>query len=1518
MRAAPVLAKKLKMAVIELRPVRVLIVEDSADDVKLVLRALRLGGFAATHTRVQTAADFTAALADGRWDAVLSDFAMPGFTGLDALRIFRAAGADIPFILVSGTIGEEFAADAMKAGASDYVMKGNLARLAPALERELAESAMRADLRVAHLALTASEKQFRQMADNVGDVFYLVDAVTGRILYVNAAYEGISGRTIPSLLGNPWIDAVHPNDRAAVLEENRAGVVEHEYRILRPDGTTRWIASTGFPVRDDDGKVVRIAGVAKDITERKAVAGQLRESERRFSELLANVELASVMLDREGRITYCNGYLLRLSGWRLAEVIGKDWFDTFMPAELGDMKPVFAALLLNAPEAWHRDNEIFTRSGERRMIRWNNSVLRDGAGVVVGVASIGEDITEQRRAEEDLRRSSGAMDAIADAVLMVDRSSMRFVHVNDAACRYLNRAREQVLALAPWEALSTTRAELESSYDQLIARGKPARPIELLRSRPDGTPAWIEVRRHAQRTADRWTIVTLIREITGRKKAEQALSESERRFSDLLANVQLVSAMLDSAGRITYCNEYLLRLTGWRLEEVMGRDWFEVFLPLGQDEMKRVFAALLADLPASRHYENEIFTRSGERRLIRWNNSVLRSSEGEVVGTASIGEDITERKQVEEANHRFAAAMNATSDAIYLVDRASMRFLHVNDAACRIQGYTREELIALGPGGAPAAAGGGPRSALGSSREELERIYDAIIASGVPAAPLEVLRTRKDGSQFWVEYRRQALPSAEGWTIVTLIRDITEQKKRDDNLRRFRASMEISGDGIVLVDRASLRYIDVNQTICDMIGRTREEILGLTPMDVFNVTRETVERDYDALIADNKSSAGKIEGSYRHADGSTFPVETRRGALRTDGGWVIVATVRDISERKAAQDRIVYLNRVYAVLSGINTLIVRASDRDQMFAEACRIAIEAGGFRMAWIGVLEDVSSNVVLVASAGGTGELLAALQERYRPNAGQMPVDSLAARAVREKKPVVSNEIHVDSTIALGRKHDAAGIRSMAILPLLVGEKAVGALALYAGENEFFHLEELKLLTELAGDIAFAIDHIAKRERLEYLAYYDVLTGLANRSLFLERVAQYMRSAAGGGHKLAVFFIDIERFKNINDSLGRPAGDALLRQVADWLKASCGDASLVARLGADHFAVVMPKVNVDGDVTRFVENRIESFREHQFSLNDASFRIAIKIGVALFPDHGDEADTLLRNAEAALKRAKAKGDRYLFYKQKMTDRGAGKLTLENKLRDALEREEYVLYYQPKVNLHTGKLTSAEALIRWNDPATGLVPPGHFIPILEETGLIHDVGRWALRKAVAEYLRWKAAGLPAVRVAVNVSPLQLRDRGFVAEVERVIGIDPLAPGGLELEITESLIMEDVKHSIASLQAIRALGLTIAIDDFGTGFSSLSYLSKLPVDTLKIDRSFVIDMTGGPDGLSLVSTIINLAHAFKLKVVAEGVETEEQSRLLRLLDCNEMQGYLFSRPVPAAEFEAKFLALPAGEPGQGP
>ncbi|MGM0677089.1 MAG: sensor domain-containing protein [Pseudomonadota bacterium] len=741
--------------------------------------------------------------------------------------------------------------------------------------------------------------------------------------------------------------------------------------------------------------------------------------------------------------------------------------------------------------------------------------------------------------------------------------------------------------------------------------------------------------------------------------------------------------------------------------------------------------------------------------------------------------------------------------------------------------------------------------------------------------------------------------------------DISERRQAEEDLRvsetRLREMAESIRDVFFLRDKVG-GMLYVSPAYAEIWGRSCESLYA-NP----DSWRDAIHPDDRAATLKKMRSElveGKMEIEYRivRPDGSVRWIESRGFPVRDAAGTIVrlAGVSTDITVRKRAELSIQRLNRVNAMLSQINGLIVRTRARDELFEEACRIAVDAGGFRMAWIGLTDPISMQLVPAASAGTDGILAHAkgrmMLQDDAPN-GYGP----SAIAVRERNAILINDVANDARILDKDAHLQRGVHSLASLPLMIDDKVIGVFGLQAPDTGFFDEAEMKLLHELAEDIAFAIDHIDKQDRLAYLAYYDELTGLANRNLFIERVSQYMKTAAAAGHSLALFLVDLERFKYFNDSLGRPAGDALLRHVAQWLTHGIGDASLLSRIGADQFAMVLPKVRSEVDVARVLEKLMAVFQDRSFNLKDDTYRVAARTGVALFPQDGKEADALFLNAEAALKNAKAGGDRYLFYSHKMTKAMAGKLILENQLRQAIDREEFVLHYQPKVSFASGKLVSAEALIRWNDPRTGQVPPGQFIPVLEETGLIYEVGRWALRKAIADYLSWLEKGLPAVRVAVNVSALQLRSVGFIAELEQALAVDARAAAGLELEITESLIMADVEHSIATLQAVRAMGVTVAIDDFGTGFSSLNYLMKLPVDTLKIDRSFVLAMTQSPQGLALVTTIINLTHSLKLNAVAEGVETEEQSRLLRLLGCDELQGYLVSEALPAELFKTRFL-----------
>jgi diguanylate cyclase (GGDEF)-like protein/PAS domain S-box-containing protein len=661
---------------------------------------------------------------------------------------------------------------------------------------------------------------------------------------------------------------------------------------------------------------------------------------------------------------------------------------------------------------------------------------------------------------------------------------------------------------------------------------------------------------------------------------------------------------------------------------------------------------------------------------------------------------------------------------------------------------------------------------------------------------------------------------------------------------------------------------------------------------------EDIERIRTEIKWDARGSRnGRFEFRIVRPDGAIRWILARTFFIRATASTQarVAGICTDITERKDAERSIQQLNRVYAVLSGINSLIVRVQDRCQLLKDSCRLAVEKGHFRFAWCAWMEPGATQFRRVAWAGDSEEFAARL--RNPATAGATP-PTLVQAALTSQQPAVCESIATDPLVEAYRPEiTQRGYQSIAALPLVVNGKSVGCLVLAAMEHGFFNDSELRLLIELAGDISFALDHIEKAERLNYLAYYDELTGIANRTFFHERLSIHVQSAARTGRKLALVVAQIERFESVSDTLGRTAADPLIRELAAGFTQCVGDPDAVARLGPDMFAAVIPDICDDAQVVHSIEGWWQQWLGRAFQVNGSELRLAANAGVALFPVDGDNADTLLRHAEAALKKAKATGDRHLFYTQHLADRSSEKLALESRLRRALENEEFLLHYQPKVDLETRRVTGVEALLRWQNPQMGLVQPSQFIPLMEETGIIVDVGAWALRQACLDRSRWLELGFKAPRVAVNVSTVQLRRNDFVRMVKntlRTAGNEP----GIDIEVTESLIMQDAADNIAKLVAVRDLGVKIAIDDFGTGYSSLGYLTKLPVQVLKIDRAFVASMLDDPSAMTLVSTIISLAHALRLEVVAEGVESEEQAKILRLVRCDQMQGFLVSRPVP--------------------
>jgi diguanylate cyclase (GGDEF)-like protein/PAS domain S-box-containing protein len=428
-----------------------------------------------------------------------------------------------------------------------------------------------------------------------------------------------------------------------------------------------------------------------------------------------------------------------------------------------------------------------------------------------------------------------------------------------------------------------------------------------------------------------------------------------------------------------------------------------------------------------------------------------------------------------------------------------------------------------------------------------------------------------------------------------------------------------------------------------------------------------------------------------------------------------------------------------------------------------------------------------------------------------------------------------------------------------------------------------------------------IHSENQLNFLATHDALTNLPNRTLLIDRLGQSIARLDWQKRKVAVLFLDMDRFKVINDTLGHTVGDILLKAVAERLTASVRNGDTVARLGGDEFIIVLADIAYAEDVTKVAEKIIHSLSK-PFNLEVNELFITTSIGISLYPDDGKQSETLLKNADTAMYRAKEQGrNNYQYYSSAMNVSSFERLMMETSLRQALEKGEFLLHYQPQVDLVTNQIIGTETLIRWKHPTMGLVSPAKFIPLAEETGLIVSIGEWVLRTACLQNKAWQAAGLPPIRNSVNVSGIQFRRTNLVETIRRVLDETGLAPQYLEIELTESILMKNEEKMIAAIDALHEMGVYISIDDFGTGYSSLSYLKRFAINSLKIDQSFIREITVNPEDAAIVAAIVTLAHSLKLKVIAEAVETDDQLEFLRTLKCDEMQGYLFSKPLPAED-----------------
>ena len=1093
--------------------------------------------------------------------------------------------------------------------------------------------------------------------------------------------------------------------------------------------------------------------------ERKLVEEALLEGERQFK-TLAETATSGILIYQRDRILYANPAAEALTGYTREELRTKRLWDLAHPDYKELVRQRGEARLRGEQVPSHYEFKVTTKSGRERWVDYTAGYteFKGEPAVVVTLSDVTEShrsleiqaaayrISEAVLGTESLqelyqvihRIISGLMNATNFYIALHDPESdwltfPYFVDEHDQGFPSQKAGRgltEYVLRTG--QPLLADRETIERliQADEVLRRGTPSAdwlgvPLKL-KDRTIGILAvqsYDEPRQHTERDKNILQFVsTQVAMAIERKRADDELKESERRFRDMLENVQVLAVILDTQGRVVFCNDYLLELTEYDKEDAQGRDWFYSFVPSDQREsLRTIFLENLQRGHMIPHHENEIVTRAGERRLISWSNSALWGPGGNIVGTASLGVDITERKRAEEAlsesEQRFRTLAETTSAAILIYQGA--RFIYVNPAGLAISGYEKQDVEKITiwdvvhPDDAPI----------------IREYFEKRMRGEQSPSRYEFRIRHKNGESRWVDASSTVIQIGGQPTGLMTAFDVTERKVAEEALKLqtsyFQQLFENSPEGIVVLDNADC-IVNANRAFSKLFGYTLDEMVG----------------------------------------------------------------------------------------RAINDLIVPAD----MAEEASQL-------------------SNKVL------RQEVITKEAMRKRKDGTLVPVSIIG-------------------------------------YPVIAGERQRGVYGIYRDVTERKRSEN----------------------RLEYLAHHDTMTGLPNRLFFYERLRQSL-VAARARNMLAVLFIDLDRFKEVNDTLGHDIGDIILQTVSKRLMQCAHETDVVARMGSDEFTFLIPHIETPRDVDRIVA-RINASFSHPLTVATHEFHISTSIGISLYPADGEDVDTLMKHADIAMYRAKAQGgNTHEFFTPEMSTTATEKMNLKNRLRKALEMGEFRIYFQPKVDSMTERILGVEALVRWQHPDLGLVPPGKFIEVAEESGLILPIGEWMLEAACAQGQAWRLAGFAPMHVAVNLSARQFQQKNLVDVVSRVLKDTGFEPKCLELEITESTAMFDLENTAYMLRRFSDLGIRIAIDDFGKGYSSLAYLKKFPIHSIKIDASFVQDVVTDQDDAAIVKAIITMGHSLKLQVVAEGVETAEQVVFLRAAECDAIQGYYFSRPSTAEDFK---------------
>jgi diguanylate cyclase (GGDEF)-like protein/PAS domain S-box-containing protein len=1201
-------------------------------------------------------------------------------------------------------------------------------------------------------------------------------------------------------------------------------------------------------------------------------AGRTRYTQLEYEALLANVSIG-IAFTRERRFFLCNQRFAEMFGFGPDELIGQPGEVVYPSRESYAALGQIAIPLLSQGKQLDVEWEVRRKDGSTFLARLIAKAL-DSENTQQGTVWIVEDITEKRRAADEVARLLREQEAI------LGTASIGIVFVKERRIVRCNRRYEEMYGYAPGELDGKPTAVLypdlseharSGTVYEALSRGQTSRRIEL-RKRKDGSTFWNRADGRAVDPQDPHKgSVWIVEDITEQRRAEDELQRVLAEQHALLNNV-VVGIQFTRERRTVRCNRRFEEMFGYASGAAVGastRDFY--FTDAEYDAALQAYA----DIDEGRVHTREQWLRrqDGSGFWCRISGRAVEPG-GSAKGYVWLVEDITERRRADEALQRLVREQNA------VLENALIGIAFIKDRVVLRCNRRFEELFGYGPGelvdrstrfmfrsDADYEAGGGA-------------VYETVWRGDTQY--LVRSHVRKDGAQIWCSISGRAVhPGDPAQGSVWLFEDITQEHEAEERIQRALGEQEL------ILDNASVGIAFVRNRAIQRCNRFLEEMVGAGPGDLVGQSSATLfasEADWEEAgrLAYQSTAPGETHDSewrFKRRDGSTFRCRAR--GRRIDLGepeqeWIWsfedVTAERDADlrvQRALAEQELILDNATVGISFLRNRVYQRCNPRfEEMFG----------------YGPAELIGRSTEVIYPDKDSWKADAAWYEQMQRGEAVS-----AERQYRRKDGSVFWCKLVGKAIDAARPHDG----SIWIYDDVTAEHAARE-SLQASRDA---LE--RAVAERTAELQ------AANARAQHLADHDALTGLPNRRLLEDRLTQALALSYRNRKQTAVMFVDLDRFKTINDSLGHAVGDVLLKEVAQRLVKQLRVGDTICRIGGDEFVVVLPEIKRSADAVNVAQKVIEQL-SLPVTVEERDLIVTPSIGIAVFPDDGRDAETLIRNSDAAMYHAKEMGRaNYQFFTAEMNQAASRRLALESDLRRALGKDELRVHYQPIVDARSGRVAAHEALARWQHPERGLVSPADFIQLAEETGLILKLGEWVLREAC----RWATfIGVErGLQVSVNLSARQFNDPKLVQVVAAALRETGLPARLLELEITESTAMQHTDVTLGTLNRLKQLGVSIAIDDFGTGYSSLSYLKRFPVDKLKIDRAFTAELPGDEDQCAIVSAIVALAHALDIQVVAEGVENQAQRAFLVNCGCDFIQGYLMGKPVDADTAAKDFI-----------